>query len=40
VLALPNTPIGPLSTFYGDFLSMGSIAWTAIHFSALASEKN
>jgi hypothetical protein len=40
VLALPTTPIGPLSTFYGDFLSMGSIAWTAIHFSALASEKN
>jgi hypothetical protein len=39
VLGLPTTPIGPLSTFYGDFLSMGSIAWTAIHFSALASDK-
>ncbi len=40
VLSLPNTPIGPLSTFYGDFLSMGSILWTAIHFSKLAAEKN
>lgn len=39
VLGLPNTPIGPLNTFYGDFLSMGSILWTAIHFSKLASEK-
>ena len=33
VLALPNTPLGPISTFYGDFLSMGSITWTAIHFA-------
>ena len=38
VLSLPNTPIGPLTTFYGDFLSMGSILWTAIHFSKLAAE--
>jgi hypothetical protein len=34
VLGLPNTPLGPLHTFYGDFLFMGSIAWTAVHFSA------
>jgi len=40
VLGLPNTPIGPLTTFYGDFLSMGSILWAAIHFSVLAAEKN
>ena len=33
LLGLPNTPLGPLSTFYGDFLSMGSIVWTVIHFS-------
>ena len=33
VLSLPNTPIGPLSTFYGDFLSLGPVVWTAIHFS-------
>ncbi len=39
LLGLPNTPIGPLSTFYGDFLSMASILWTAIHFSALAAEE-
>ena len=35
MLGLPNTPLGPLATFYGDFLSMGSIVWTAIHFSSL-----
>jgi hypothetical protein len=34
VLSLPNTPIGPLATFYGDFLSIGSVVWTAIHFSS------
>jgi hypothetical protein len=34
MLGLPNTPLGPLATFYGDFLSMGSIVWTAIHFSS------
>ncbi len=36
-LGLPNTPIGPLSTFYGDFISMASIVWTVIHFSSLKS---
>jgi len=35
LLSLPNTPAGPLATFYGDFLSLGSIVWTAIHFSSL-----
>jgi hypothetical protein len=35
LLGLPNTPIGPLSTFYGDFLSMGAIVWTVIHISSL-----
>jgi hypothetical protein len=34
VLSLPNTPIGPLATFYGDFLSLAPVAWTAIHFSS------
>lgn len=34
MLGLPNTPIGPLNTFYGDFLSLGAIVWTAIHFSS------
>ena len=38
VLGLPNTPIGPLNTFFGDFLSMGSIIWTAIHFSSLKAR--
>jgi hypothetical protein len=38
VLGLPNTPIGPLNTFYGDFLSMASIIWAAIHFSSLAAS--
>ena len=38
VLGLPNTPIGPLNTFYGDFLSMAPIAWTAIHFSSLKGK--
>ena len=33
VLSLTSTPIGPLNTFYGDFLSVGSFVWTAIHFS-------
>jgi hypothetical protein len=35
VLGLTNTPIGPLNTFYGDFLSVGAFVWTAIHFSSL-----
>ncbi len=35
VLSLSNTPIGPLNTFFGDFLSMGSIILTVIHFSTL-----
>ena len=35
VLSLPSTPIGPLSTFYGDFLSLGPVVWTAIHFSEM-----
>jgi hypothetical protein len=35
LLGLPNTPIGPLTTFYGDFLSLGAIVWTTIHFSSL-----
>jgi hypothetical protein len=39
LLALPNTPIGPLSTFYGDFVSMGSIVWTVMHFSSLQQQK-
>jgi hypothetical protein len=39
VLGLSNTPIGPLNTFFGDFLTMGSILWTAIHFSTWAAEK-
>lgn len=34
VLGLPNTPIGPLNTFFGDFLSLGAVVWTAIHFSS------
>ena len=34
LLGLPNTPIGPLTTFYGDFLSLGALVWTAIHFSS------
>jgi hypothetical protein len=38
LLGLPNTPAGPLTTFYGDFLSLGSIVWTAIHFSSLRAE--
>lgn len=37
ILGMPDTPIGPLSTFYGDFLSLGSIVWTAIHFSSMKS---
>ncbi len=40
VLSLPNTPIGPLNTFYGDFLTMGSIIWAAIHYSTRAAEQN
>ena len=35
VLSLPSTPIGPLSTFYGDFLSIAPVVWTAIHFSSI-----
>ena len=37
-LSLPTTatPLGPLTVFYGDFLSMVSILWTAIHFSTRA----
>jgi hypothetical protein len=35
VLGLTNTTIGPLNTFYGDFLSVGAFVWTAIHFSSL-----
>lgn len=27
------TPLGPLTVFSGDFLSMAAIGWTAIHFS-------
>ena len=38
VLSLSNTPIGPLTTFYGDFLSMASVTWTAIHFAGLHSR--
>jgi hypothetical protein len=34
VLGLPNTPIGPLNTFYGDFLSMGTIVLTTIHVTS------
>ena len=37
VLSLPNTPIGPLATFYGDFLSIGPVVWTAIQFSSAES---
>jgi hypothetical protein len=38
LLGLSNTPIGPLSTFYGDFLSLGAIVWTAIYFSAAKTK--
>jgi hypothetical protein len=39
VLGLTNTPIGPLNTFYGDFLSVGAFVWTAIHFSSSKTGK-
>lgn len=39
LLGVQNTPIGPLGTFYGDFVSMASIVWTVIHFSAEAARK-
>lgn len=40
VLSLPNTAIGPLATFFGDFLSIGPVVWTAIHFSKWVSDSN
>jgi hypothetical protein len=37
MLRLPASAVGPLGTYVGDFLSMGAVVWTAIHFCAQSS---
>lgn len=38
MLRLPTSAVGPVGTFLGDFLSMGAVVWTAIHYSAQHSD--